>query len=37
MARWPLEGQVLAFSFGKGKDVGCLVMLDDLTLTWLNL
>lgn len=31
------DGQILAFSFGKGKDVGWLVVLDDLTLTWLNL
>lgn len=31
------DGHVLAFSFGKGEDVGWLVVLDDLILTWLNL
>lgn len=31
------EGHVLAFSFGEGEDVGWLVVLNDLILTWLNL
>lgn len=31
------EGHVLAFSLGEGEDVGWLVVLDDLILTWLNL
>lgn len=37
MARWSLEGHVLTFSLGKGEDVGWLVVLHDLILTWLNL